>query len=166
MSKTATKPGGGFDADERAKSRESAPVTIGGQMFHRVRKTTKVDRELRRLGREEAKLGRRRDREAKQLSDLEQQLNDATSDTEIEGVEQQIAEVEDRIEEITGALELMSLEMIRMLLGGENGPSDELLTDAFDTRELRALVDWLVTASDDEDRGREGPTKPTPTTGT
>jgi hypothetical protein len=60
-----------FDADKRAREREAAAITVGGQTFHRRKKDWDVTRGLRRAMREQERSQTEQARLRKQLEDSE-----------------------------------------------------------------------------------------------
>ncbi len=123
-----------YNVDERAAAREKAPITIGGQVYHRRRKNWEVTRALRKLLREQDRCGLRIERLRKQILDL-------PSDADLDEIDR----LEDEIEGFQDKGDDLAFEIIAMLLrNGEDGEtSPEQLKewlDAEDAGDLAAML--------------------------
>jgi hypothetical protein len=138
-----------FDADGRAAAREDAPVTIGGETWHRRRKNWEVTRALRTLLRRQERAGIRQDRARKKIDALPP---DEESDAQIDSLE---AEIDDA----TDASDEAAYELIALLLRSD------------DDEQRHPDVDFLKASLDVEDAGDLAATlagggEPDPTTDT
>ena len=114
----------GYNADTRARKRESQPVTIGERDFAPVRRTPKVMRRFRAIVREDEAL-------ADKLGELE--------DGDLQGREK----VEDKREDLM-------YEMVAVFVAPPEGePFDvpEFLAEQLDIEECSELLDYLTPGS-------------------
>lgn len=153
MSDTATAPPRrGYNADEKAREREGAPVTIAGEEYHPRRKTTAVMREVRRIGREQNRVNRESRRLTRELEALE-----------LEAPDEQRDELEERIDALGDEANALTFRMLAALLvhsdGGEAQP--ETLEMELDVADAGGLSDYLLEGVGEE----PDPTPPTATTG-
>lgn len=118
-----------YDADEKAKAREEAPITIGGRVFRRVKKSWDVTRELR-------KLLRKQERAQDAIMRLEAQKDAKTEkirgvrdldtggwesyplqeEEAIEAVEREVEALDAKVDERSEESDQAAYNMIRLLL--------------------------------------------------
>lgn len=123
-----------FNADQRANERETAPITIGGVIFHRRRKTWEVSRTMRNLMREQERASRHGDRVRRQLDEA---APDASDD--------EIAELERKLDEASDAADLAAYKIVALLLEAEGGGPPDLAhlqehLDVDDTGDLATML--------------------------
>lgn len=125
-----------FNADARAEAREQAPVTIGGQTFHRRRKTWEVTRSLRELLRRQERAGVKADRARKKIDALDADA----PDEELFALEDQVDAATDEADE--AAYEILAL-LLKAAEGGES-PSTVHLKEHLDSEDAGDLAASLA----------------------
>jgi hypothetical protein len=132
-------PNYAFDADERFKTREQAPITIGGQTFHRRRKNWEATRALRKLLRVQERAGSRGARLAARVEALTEEIRGVrdletgrfvkppiTDDARIDEIEAEVEKFEKDIDKAGDAADNAVYAIIELLLRDENGNSPEV----------------------------------------
>jgi len=160
-----------FDADGRAKTREDAPVTIGGMVFHRRRKNWEATRSLRKLLRVQELEGGRAERFRARISALTQEIRgvrDAETgewtrppladEQRIEQIEAQVDELNEKVDECDVESDQAAYEIIALLLRTEEGASPDVghLKEYLDLEEAGDLAGALAGGGE----VAEGPTAP------
>lgn len=141
-----------YNADARAKAREDAPITIGGQEFHRRRKSWEVTRELRQLLRAQEKASSRAERFRAQIDALTEKIRGVrdpdtgdwvkyplTDEDEVAELEGKVDDLNDKVDEAILEGDNAAFEMIALLLRKENG--DEAGGDRPDVEHLKRELD-------------------------
>jgi hypothetical protein len=123
-----------FNADQRAKEREAAEITIGGEVWHRRKKNWKVTRDLRGIMREQERAQTRIARAAKALDELPID----TDDDEIESWNVKIDEGQDDADRA-------AFKIIALLLRDDEGasPTIEHLQEHLDVEDAGMLAQTL-----------------------
>lgn len=142
----------GFDADARVGERDQAPVTIGGQSYKRAKLNNTATRVLRTQGRRLNRIGRQLDR-------VDEHLTEALEATGDDRDEDRIATLEGEVDALQDEQLTVTYEMIRLQLGGDDGPPVEHLQEHLDMRDAEALSQFL-----NGDEGEPDPTTPNATT--
>jgi hypothetical protein len=140
-----------FDADARARARESADVTIGGIVYHRRRKNWDATRALRRLLREQEHAIIKTQRLRKKIDALDP---DAPDD--------EVFALEAEIDEQTDVSDEKAYGIIVLLLrdGDGQSPSVDHLKEHLDVEEAGDLAANLANG------GEPDPTPTTPSSST
>jgi hypothetical protein len=149
-----------FDADGRAKAREDAPVTIGGEVFHRRRKNWTVTRELRALLRDQEKCGNRAARYRARVDALTEEIRGVrdpdtgawtkppmTDDDAIERLEGEIDGFDAEIDAAQGESDEAAYAIIALLLrkaDANDRPELEFLKESLDVEEAGDLASALA----------------------
>lgn len=161
-----------FDADGRAEAREGAPITIGGQTFHRVRRNWAVIRKVRGLLRDQEKAAQQTRRYEVQISAkteaiagvLDPQTGDwktppVTDDAELARIDAEIEELYKKSDKANEDADTAAFKIVVLLLrgdGDEPGPDIRFLQESCDFAEVGALAAVLA-------GGEEPAEGPTPT---
>lgn len=143
----------GFNADERAKTREACPVTIGGVTYHPARLTNKRMRQVRRMSREAGDVSREMARETELYTRTRQRLIDRGTD-EKEATEQaeDVAMADDDVSDFVND---SVADQLAILLVDDNqqAPTKERLLqhldDDLDQRDVNDLMGYLLGSSED-----------------
>lgn len=135
-----------FNADQKAKDRESAEITIGGEVYHPAPTKVTVMREFRRVARDDGRFQRDQDRLEKQ--------QEANPDVD----------VDDQLEDIARKRERLTYEMLVALMVPSNGHpmiDTDGLMDVLPIQEAGELLEFLTPGA-----GEPDPTSPTEPTST
>lgn len=139
-----------YDADTAKAEREQAEFRIAGQVFHPVARTIKVQKDVRAISRQQARARRVGDLYAKRMEKLLEA--DEPDEAEVE-------KLEDEIEKQNEAQEKSLFALVRLLLGGKDGPSDAQLG----TLDIGQVIEISGRLSDVEDDDDVDPQKTTTT---
>jgi hypothetical protein len=135
-----------YDADGKAAAREAAPITIGGETFHRRRKNWKITRDLRALLRKQERAQVKSMRANKKIDALDVDADDA----ELDRLNGEIDAAQDNSDNA-------AFEIIALLLRNDDGasPPVEHLKEHLDVEDAGALAGTLSGGAEPD---------PTPTT--
>lgn len=163
----------GFDADARARRRESAPVVIAEARYLPVKRTTDVMRDVRAIGREQERIGRQQERLGRQADEelyvrkrLESgepylEPREFESEEAHEAAEQRVEALNARSDELGDQATHATYRMLARLLIRESDrqhPDAGEIAAGLDVVEAEALSKWLM------GEGDENPSTRTPAT--
>lgn len=151
-----------FDADDRAKARESSPVVIDEHRFLRRRKDWATSRAMRSIMRDQEKNVALANRLRIRCGELEAEQIEAATRNEDEretDLEQRIDELVAKSDEATEEAELVTYRLLALLLvpqpygTGGDGETETLtgFGDVDDPAEAEAAIAWLQPRLDVED---------------
>lgn len=162
--------GHAFNADERAKAREAAPITIGDKDFFRGRLNWTANRKVEEFGDAQVKLSRRQQRNGALMDELEDQLigvrdpetgewrtPPTTDDAKADELEKKIEDLRDKNRAMSAEINEAAYGILiaRLRDGDGKPPTIAFLKEHLDLTEVGELARKLS--------GAEAPEGPTPT---